>query len=264
MLNPDHARQRARHLLTLRRLDESRSAVADALSADPTDGRSLRLLAEIELAAGEGECARELARQALAELPEADSYLVLASVERRLDDYAAAITSCEQGLNLEPDHAGLHVTLSLAWSGPWLKDHPTTLSDDRRRAADEASAAADRALEIDPDKPNAHYAAAVAQLVRNDPLGAAQALETGLALQPDWPEGHLLMSGIRARQGMVKLASRHLATAGRLNPQDQEPIRLLRGMRGRSLFRRKTKPTPWWLAPEARDVLAADDHFGGS
>ncbi len=263
MVDSDDAQQRARHLLTLRRLDDARTAVGIALAQDPNDGPSLRLLAEIELADDNLDLARELANEALTALPDPTSFLVLASVERRREDFAAAIQACEQGLSIDPDDPALHVTMSLAWSGPWLSEQSSTPNPRREVAATAASKAAARALDLDPDRPNAHYAAAVAQLVQHDTLGAAKALETGLKLQPEWVEGHLLMGAIRARQGMIKLSSRHLATAGRLNPMNELPLDQLRQMRGRSRFRRKPTAQPWWLAPEARAVLEADQNLGG-
>lgn len=263
MLASHDAKQRATHLLTLRRLEEARTAISVVLTAEPNDGSALRLLAEIELADDNFDLAHDLAVEAVSHLPNPTSFLVLASVERRRGDFAAAVHTCEEGLVIDPDDPALHITLSLAWSGPWLSERSSTITPERQRAAQAATKTADRALELDPDRPNAHYAAAVAALVRHDPLGAANALNPGLELQPDWVEGHLLMSAIRARQGMVKLSSRHLATAGRLNPTNDQPIRQLRQMRGRSFFRRKPNPAPWWLAPEARAVLDADNKLGG-
>lgn len=264
MRESDDARERVRHLMTIGRLDQARSLITELLASDPADGRSLRLLAEIELAGGDVERARALAQAAVSELPDAVSFLVLASVERQRRDFAAAVAACDRGLALEPDNPALHVTLSLAWAGPWLKEQPNSRTQEHLRAVEHAAGAASRALELDPDRPMAHYASAVANLVRNDVFAAAKALEPALELQPDWPEGHLLMSAIRGRQGMVKLASRHLATAGRLNPTSEEPLRQLRVLGGtRRLVRKKSLQTPWWLAPEARDILDADRRLGG-
>lgn len=261
MLDEHHARDRARNLLTLHRLDEARSVLSDLLSSDPTNGETLRLLADVELAADDPEAAHAAARDAVAHDPVARSFHTLARTERQLGDFAAAVSSCERGLAVDPDDPGLHVTLALAWAGPWLNDTTTQASNERVRAHTAASAAAQRALELDPERPNAHYAAAVSHLVTGDAFGASKALEPGLALAPEWPEGHLLMGAIRARQGMAKLSSRHLAIAGRLNPRDDTSIGVLRRMSGRRRFARSTPP--WWLAPEARDVLEADRRLGG-
>ena len=259
-----NARERARNLLMLGRLEEARAAAGEALALDGADAVALRLLAQIESADGDLDRARTHAEAAVAADQSASSFLVLASIERRSGDYAAAIRACESGLQKDPDRPDLHSTMSLAWSGPWLAEKTVRVSDRRKAAAETAERLARDSLELDPEHAMGWYALAVAMLVHNDPFAAAKVMEDGLALHPDWPEGHLLMSGIRGRQGMVKLASRHLATAGRLAPADDTPLRRLREIAGRSgLRRRKTNTAAWWLAPEARAVLDADARLGG-
>jgi tetratricopeptide (TPR) repeat protein len=260
----DSARDRARNLFVLGRLDQAREAAAEVLSSDGSDAGALRLLAQIEGAAGDLDLARTHAQAAVGADQSALSFLVLASVERRSGDYAAAITACEAGLDRDPARADLHSTMSLAWSGPWLSEQPARLSDRQRQAAETAERLARDSLELDPEHALGWYALAVAKLVHNDPFAAATAMSDGLALHPDWAEGHLLMSSIRGRQGMVKLASRHLATAGRLSPGDDAPVRRLRAVAGRAGFRgRRANTSAWWLAPEARAILEADARLGG-
>lgn len=263
MVDPDNARKRASNLLALGRVDDARGALGATLAHNPTDADALRLLAEIEMADDNLDEALDRAREAVSLSPGPGAFLVLANVERRHGDFAAAVNACEKGLNLSPDDAALHITRALAWSGPWLSADRDTANPERQRAAREALASATHARELDPERPNVHYAAAVAQLVHGDAFAAAKALDVGLAIDPEWVEGHLLMSAIRGRQGMPKLASRHLAIAGRLNPTNDDAIRRLRQVRGRSLLRRKPKQAPWWLAPEARAVLEADRRVGG-
>ena len=265
MGEPGEARERARNLFTIGRLTDARDVAHEALAHDAVDASTLRLVADIEAGLGDLESALEYAARAVSMEASASSYAVLASVQRRDGDFAAAIASCERGLALDPEHVTLHVTASLAWAGPWLADTTVRPSPAQLEAANQSTALAARALELDPAQTLPYYAAAVAELVRNDLYAAATILATGLALDPEWAAGHLLMSGIRGRQGMVKLASRHLATAGSLSPNDETPISQLRAIAGKRRFRRnRPGPSVWWLAPEARTILEADAELGGS
>lgn len=258
------AHERVQNLFTIGRLDDARAAAREVLSEDPSDAVALRLLANIEAGLGDLQTARERAEDAVASEPSATSYAVLASIQRRDGDFAAAIAACDSGLAVDPEHVALHVTASLSWSGPWLDSRPGRPSPAQQDAAFRAATFAGRALELDPAATFPYYAAAVAELVRDDPYAAASILDEGLALDPEWAAGHLLMSGIRGRQGMVKLASRHLATAGRLTPNDGKPLEQLRAIAGKRRFRRNTPgPSIWWMAPEARQILEADAALGG-
>lgn len=256
-------RQQARNLLVLRRVSEARAIVGDLVAADGTDADALGLLAEIEFLDGNDDRARQLARDAVTHRPDATSFLVLASIERRLGDFDAAISACERGLAIEPQHVGLLIVLSMAWAGPWMNDTSAEIVAERHRAAEQSLVAARMALELEPDRPMAHYAMAVAHLAGNDLLAAARALTAGLELRPDWYDGHLFMSAVRARQGMVKLASRHLVAAGRLDPANPEPTRVLRLWSGKRRFgRRPARADAWWLVSEAREILDADRRYG--
>ena len=264
MGDPGQARERARNLFMIGRLADACDAAREALAQDALDASTLRLSADIEAALGDLESALDYAAQAISVEASASSYAVLASIQRRAGDFAAAIASCERGLALDPEHVTLHVTASLAWAGPWLDGSTDRPSETRREAASQSAALAARALELDPTETFPYYAASVAELVRNDLYAAASILTKGLALDPEWVAGHLLMSGIRGRQGMVKLASRHLATAGMLSPNDETPISQLRAIAGKRRFRRnRPGPSIWWLAPEARKILEADAELGG-
>ena len=261
MVESSDLRRRADNLYQLGRLDEARAAAGEALAGDPDDALAIRLLAQIEMAAGNETEAIAHAEVAVGLRPDGVTWLVLASMQRRTGDFAAAIGSAERGLEVAPDLAALHVTRSLAWSGPWIDDR--SASTRRDAAVAQAREAAERARELDPQDRFAWFALASAHLADGDPFAAATAMEEGLRLSPDWFDGHVLMSAIRSRQGMVKLASRHLATAGRLDPRRDEPIRRLRLLRGpRPRWWRRGR-TAWWLDSEARDVLARDDELGG-
>ena len=259
----DALRLQARNLLDLRRFDDARATAARALISDPGDARSIRLLGEIELAAGDLDAALGHAEAAISAHPSVQSFHLGARIARTRTDFALAIEWCAAANALEPDHAEVYVTASLAHAGPHLgsggDDSATTL----RPVIEAATMAAERALVLDPDLPGAYYARSVCHLLGDETLAAATTLEDGLRLRPDWPDGHVLMGAIRAKQGMIKLASRHFATAGRLNPTDRSHLDRLQRMRGRARrrLRRSPTPIPWYLAPEARAVLSAADEL---
>lgn len=260
----ERLRRHGQNLLLLRRFDEARSSALEALSQEPGEASTHRLLGEIELGAGRLDLAAQHATDAMGIAADPASLHLAARVARHAGRYDEAIELCSRALVMEPDLAPLHMTLSLATSGPWLDARPDgDGASDRTAASTRAMDAANTALALQPDQTGGYYAKAVAHVIADDLVGAASALEQGLSVQPDWPDGHVLMGVVRARQGMVKLASRHFATAGRLDPGDDRHIERLRAMRPsrRFLNRRRKRQVPWHLAPEARQIIAADDRL---
>ena len=265
MLEVDTLIERADRLRQLRRFDEARTAATQALAQAPDDARAHRVLGEVELASGDLDRAAECAASAISAEPSVASHHLAARVARRRGEMDGAVEHCRIAHGIDPDHAPVHVTESLALSGPMLHaDRSGRFPVDETRWA-AARTAADRALELDPDLPSAHYASAVTHLLADRSLDAVRALERGLEIDPEWADGHVLLGAVRTRQGMVKLASRHFAAAGRLEPGNDAHVDRLRSMRGRarSLVRRRPTRLPAHLSAEARAILARDDELGG-
>lgn len=228
------AEETARNLFAIGRYDAARQKAAVALAADPQRASVHVLLARIAYESGDSDAALEAIRVALALDPTVDALHVASVVHRSLRSFDDAIRLTERAIQLQPDAAILRVSKTLTLVGPFFGETPSIYdADEHASALDEARQSARRAAELDPLLANAPYSLALCHLVTGDLPGAADALSRSLELDPESAEAHLVMGQTRARQGMSKLASRHLAAAGRLDPTDQRATSTLRSMTAR-------------------------------
>jgi len=90
----------------------------------------------------------------------------------------------------------------------------------------EASAStASKLLESQPENPVLHALQAIS--TRNDPLRAAEALETALAIWPDEPDWHAIAATMRQDAGQYPQAAKHLEEAIRIAPKDAQYWQML-------------------------------------
>ncbi|MGI9605916.1 MAG: hypothetical protein ACR2P0_07225 [Acidimicrobiales bacterium] len=267
MDDPHNITETAWNLFHLGRHGDAAEHAARSLSMAPGDPSTLRLLAEIALATDDQAEAQRIVVQALDAEDSVASHLLAARVFDAIDDHTTALHEVDRAIHLDPDAAYGHALKALLIGRRRLcaADHRSPPTEDEFVSAAEA---AERAIHLDPDLPFSHYAAAVVATACGELTRAAAMLDAALELRPDWPEAHLMLGSVRARQGMVKLSTRHFAIAGRLDPQDETAIRALRtiGWADRSRLSRAIarrlgrgrRTEPAHVVPEARSILAAD------
>ena len=220
--------ERAQGLFDLRRLDDAERHLGEALAQAPADARLHLLQFEIHAARDEDELALEAAERAL-ELEISASTLHAGSrAHRAMGRLDRARDLIESAIDRDPERAMLHVSKALTVLDPYLADVTSGTFESRRHAAMEARDASNVAIELRPEMRNGWYARGMASVVDSDLPAAAGDLTEALRLDPEWPAGHMAMGWIRHRQGMAKLASRHYAAAGRLDPDNDRSIERLR------------------------------------
>ena len=230
--------QSARALFDLGRLDEAETHLARALSLAPDDVRLHLLRFEILAERDETDAALQAAERALEIEVSATTLHAAARANRAVDRLERGRELIDAAIDRDPERAILHVTLAMMILDPYLADVTSGTFDSRREAALEARAAAETAITLRPDMRNGWYARGMASVVDSDLPAAAADLTETLRLDPEWPGAHMAMGWIRHRQGMTKLASRHYAAAGRLDPENDRPLEKLRhiGYAGRLTF----------------------------
>lgn len=222
----DRLRAEAEHLLLVRRHDDAADRVAEALARRPRDAELLILAARIALGRGDLDGALAAATDATAIEPSATALHVAALVHRQRESWDAARAAIDDALVLVPGDARLHATRSLVIAGPYVPDPPVT--HDGHPPLGQAAEAARRSVDLDPEAPRGRYALAVVAMAERDLPAAVAHLEAALALDPDWVDAHRLLGQVRLRQGMGRLASKHFADAGRLDPADGRSLDDLR------------------------------------
>ncbi len=263
MADAETLTERARVLLGLGRREEAGEVIARAMALDPTSGPAHVVLARIQLADQRLDEADATVRRALGLDPTVPALHIASLVARARGDHTRSLELLDRAIRIAPENAPLHVGRALSWLGPYLEvgegDSPAAVS-----AREEACSAARIAAELDPDLASPHYALALAARGEGDLPGAAAHLQDAFAIAPDWADAHLLMGRIRAAQGMGRLASRHFAAAGHLDPEGGTAIRALRRLNrfGSGRFRRRRRINPF-LVPEAQRILAADFDIRG-
>ncbi len=222
--------ERAQSLFDLGRLEAAEEHLGRALIQAPDDARLHLLRFEIHAARDEDDAALEAAERALELQISASTLHAGSRANRAVGRLDRARDLIDSAIDRDPERAMLHVSKALTVLDPYLADVTSGTFETRRNAAVEARAAADVAIELRPDMRNGWYARGMAAVVDSDLPAAATDLDEALRLDPEWPAAHMAMGWIRHRQGMVKLASRHYATAGRLDPHNERSIERLRGM----------------------------------
>jgi tetratricopeptide (TPR) repeat protein len=249
------------NLLQIGRLEQAHERARAAVAEEPEDAEAHRVLAEVHLAADRLDDAVETSLTALG-LDGSPTMLELgARTHHCAGDLHNAQNLIDRAVALAPERSSLHVRRSLVLTSV----AGATLDEVSRSATlDDAIAAADTGVECNPQNSRAWFARGSARVTQEDLLGASKDLTEAIRLEPTWPVPHNLLGVVRARQGMMKLSSRHFAIAGRLDPEDGRAIERLRNLAGFSgIFgRRRVRRNPMHLAPEARALLEIDRELG--
>lgn len=259
MTDSSAAATRARHLIDIGRFDEAKRTLAQALARDPDDADLHLVMARAHHHAGEPVDALAAADRSLAISVSVPALHFAAAAHRTLGRWEESLTHYDRAIAIEPQSARLHVGRALTFIAPHLRDE-----DPRATALDDDIAAAtracDTAAELDAELAVVPYARGLAWLARGDLPTAASHFEETLRLDPESADAHRLLGTVRARQGMARLASRHLAAAGRLDPTDAEPLSLLRRLARpwSRRARRRGELEAEHLVPDARRILEAD------
>ncbi len=256
------------NLLAVGRVDEAVTLIGEAIAADPANADLHVAMARAHHAGGDADETLAAATRALALDVDVAALHLAAVAHRTRREWAESLELLSRAIDLTPDAANLHVGTALTLLGPWIAPadtpaHEAERVDDGRVA--EAIHAADRAATLEPELALVPYVRGFVALARDDLPAAASHLETALRLDPEWSTAHLVLGKIRARQGMGRLASRHLAAAGRLEPSDTGALHLLRRLTtpGGRRARRKGRLDLDRVVPDARRILQADLRIGG-
>lgn len=256
MTDASTAAQRARHLLDIGRIDEAKQALGEALASEPANPTLHLLMARAHHAADEPAEALAAAERSIAIEVNPIALQLAGASHRALGDYEAALASYDRAIAIEPEGARFHVGRALTIIAPFLgrerPAEPAQLADAIRSCG--IAAGIDAELAVVP------YTRGLIAMVEGDLPGAAHHLERSLELDPEFADAHRLLGTVRARQGMPRLASRHLAAAGRLDPDDAQPLTLLRRL-ARPLSRRARRRGEIdtdHVVPAARRILEAD------
>jgi tetratricopeptide (TPR) repeat protein len=212
----------ARHHLDRGRPDLGLTALEGVTSGEVETLEFWRLRADALLRLGRWGEAREVARAGLDRAP-SDVHLleVLALAYSGLGRKKEALEAIGAALQSQPDDPGLHVQKAFL-----LTRHAQNaigLASYRR-----ARAAAERALGLDPGLIPAHIArlqVAVASGERRAPELAAGLLK----LAPENDQAHFLAGVALTNRGRVRAGVRHYREAARLDPEDTDAARFLRG-----------------------------------
>ena len=155
MTEPALLLARAQALLDVRREDEAVGALRQFLAVDPPDARAWRLLAYALDRGGAAEAALDAATRSLALEPEDEWGHRLASVALgRLRRWVPAAQAAQESVRLDPEnwlgHAHLtHALIDHALYAPRIWSNAALVRGARQ--------AADRAVELAPDQPDALY-----------------------------------------------------------------------------------------------------------
>jgi len=134
----------------------------------------------------------------------------------------------------------------------------------------DAIAAAERAVMLAPDLPEAHVARGNALQLVEDHKGAEGAFERALALDPRHFEAHYWFAKFYAGRGHHEQAAQHYETAYEIRPDDYRPITLALqeyqavkdSVREKSALRRAWQTLERHLALDPDDSYAADHAAG--
>ena len=129
-----------------------------------------------------------------------------------------ALTLFEQATTLDPE-------FTLAWVGVAdsiyeLVDYGFEMPED---SVDRAMVAATRALELDPENPEAFVSIGIIQYLNLDGLEALRRLERAIELRPSYADAFSKVSWVSQLLGRRQLAAQSAAKAFELNPLAVEP-----------------------------------------
>lgn len=225
-----HQLARIEALLDVRREDRAVVLLRQLLAADPHDAGVLRMLAYALVRLGEHGAALDAAHQALALDPEDEWGHRLASTAlAALGRWVPAVTAAQESVRLAPGNWRGHAHLARALVDRAVHS-PAAFNGPVLRGARQA---AERAVELAPEEPDAHYAQAlVAQ--RRGRVGEARA-GYRRALQLD-PEHVGALTALGELQPRLSGAANLFGSALRVDPRSAHAVGHLRDVGFRLLL----------------------------
>ncbi|MGH8533063.1 MAG: TonB-dependent receptor domain-containing protein, partial [Gammaproteobacteria bacterium] len=237
---------RAALLLSIGRVDEAQSDIAEALRLQRTDATAMALQSVIALAKNRKRKALRLARQAVALAPQSPvPRIALSYAEQASFDIEAALESSQQATQLAPDNG-------LAWA----RVAELELSLGRRGRALEA---AEKAVALDPMLARTQTVLGFVALAKIQLEDAQASFEEAIRLDSADPLPRLGLGLAKIRQGDLDEGTEAIAIAASLDPHQS----LIRSYLGKAYYEQKRDewarsefaiakeldpkdPTPWF------------------
>lgn len=189
---------------------------AEAYRQVPTDSSDFHAAelgrAEILAQSGKPDAAIEVLENLAARQPNLPSvHVALADLQRRQENYAAAVTSYDRAIELNETGSG----------GNWFLHYARGICHERLKAWDKAEADFRRALELNPDQPQVLNYLGYSLVERQEKLDEAlDMIERAVAIQPD--SGYIVdsLGWVLFRLGRYDEAVEHLERAVELMAVD--------------------------------------------
>jgi len=134
--------------------------------------------------------------------------------ERTRDASEVAVSAYKRAIELDPRFAraygGMAVTMIMMYRRGWTASPQLT--------QDQALELAKKAVEIDPESPQAYYALGYVHLFRKEYKEAAEAVARSIELAPNYADGYGLLAFINNHLGRAEEAIKLITKAMELNP----------------------------------------------
>jgi len=214
-LRPDHVDAILLSAELLDQLNQLDLAV-EAYRQVPTDSMDHHAAelgrAEVLGRSGKTDAAVEVLQNLAAQKPDLPSvHVALADLQRREEEYAAAVTSYDRAISLTETDA----------SGNWFLHYARGISHERLKNWDQAEADFRRALELNPDQPQVLNYLGYSLVERREKLDEAlDMIERAVAARPD--SGYIVdsLGWVLFRLGRYDEAVEHMERAVELMPVD--------------------------------------------
>nr|WP_217359958.1 tetratricopeptide repeat protein [Ruegeria arenilitoris] len=214
-LRPDHIDAILLSAELLEQLSQNDLA-AEAYRKVPTDSSDFHAAelgrAEILAQSGKPDAAIEVLENLAARQPNLPSvHVALADLQRRQENYAAAVTSYDRAIELTETGSG----------GNWFLHYARGICHERLKAWDKAEADFRRALELNPDQPQVLNYLGYSLVERQEKLEEAlDMIERAVAIQPD--SGYIVdsLGWVLFRLGRYDEAVEHMERAVELMAVD--------------------------------------------
>ncbi|MEL7155767.1 MAG: tetratricopeptide repeat protein, partial [Actinomycetota bacterium] len=214
---------RIQSLLDLGRPEEAAQVAAEALTTDPDNAELLAARAEA-LVEFDPKSALEPAQRAVTLAP--DQPLIMRSLLRvqwRAGKLQPALETADRLRTMAPEMPEAH-----AWRSGVLVSQIAASNRrvPKKRDLAEAKASAERAIEVAPWWPSAHVMLGRVLLIDGRADDATAAAGTALQLDPNSAMAHELMGDIHQMQGNIREAGDHYVSAGKASPDAGATSRL--------------------------------------
>jgi tetratricopeptide (TPR) repeat protein len=137
-----------------------------------------------------------------------------------IDDANAAIALLEQAVEHDPSFAAAYAQLARAYN---TRSFKFTAQEEGRRFRENADVALAKALDLDPNLAEAHFARGLILWTKAKGFPHEQAIKSfkkALQLDPEADETHHQLSMVYSHVGLLDEAQRHVARAIELNPNN--------------------------------------------